>query len=55
MKDPSINISAASGNPSFNGAITYIGDVNAHVDVLSFSLVYRWGAPEPAVRPIVSK
>jgi long-chain fatty acid transport protein len=55
VKDPSINISAASGNPSFNGATTYIGDVNAHVDVLSLALVYRWGAPEPAPRPIIAK
>jgi long-chain fatty acid transport protein len=55
VKDPSINISAISGNPSFNGAITYIGNVDAHVDVLSLALVYRWGAPEPAPRPIITK
>jgi hypothetical protein len=55
VKDPSINISAISGNPSFNGAITYIGNVDAHVDVLSLALVYRWGAPEPAARPIITK
>ena len=54
IKDASINLSAASGNPWFNG-ITYIGNVDAHADVLSLSLVYRWGAPEPAARPIVTK
>jgi long-chain fatty acid transport protein len=55
VKDPSINISAASGNPSFNGTFAYVGNVDAHVDILSLALVYRWGAPEPAVRPIVTK
>lgn len=54
VQDPSINISAASGNPSFSG-ITYIGDSKAHVDILSLAMVYRWGAPEPVVRPIIAK
>jgi hypothetical protein len=45
-----------SGNPSFDGA-NYIGTVNAHVDVLSLAMVFRWGAPEPVpvVKPIISK
>jgi long-chain fatty acid transport protein len=57
VQDPSINITAVSGNPNFNGAINYVGSVNAHVDVLSLAMVYRWGAPEPApvVRPIIAK
>ena len=55
VKDPSINISAASGNPSFNGTFAYIGNVDAHVDVLSLALVYRWGAPEPARKPLITK
>jgi long-chain fatty acid transport protein len=52
VKDPSINVSLASGNPQFTG-VTYIGDSKAHVDILSLALVYRWGAPEPA--PKVTK
>jgi long-chain fatty acid transport protein len=57
VQDPSINITAVSGNPNFNGAINYVGSVNAHVDVLSLAMVYRWGAPEPApvVKPIIAK
>ena len=56
VQDPSINITAVSGNPSFDG-INYIGTVNAHVDVFSLAMVYRWGAPEPApvVKPIIAK
>jgi long-chain fatty acid transport protein len=54
VRDPSINITAVSGNPSFDG-VNYIGTVNAHVDVLSLAMVYRWGAPEPVVRPIIAK
>ena len=56
VQDPSINITAVSGNPSFNG-VNYIGTVNAHVDVLSLAMVFRWGAPEPApvVKPIIAK
>jgi long-chain fatty acid transport protein len=46
VRDPSINITAASGNPWFDG-INYVGSVNAHVDILSFGLKYRWGGPEP--------
>ncbi|MGC1956085.1 MAG: outer membrane protein transport protein [Pseudolabrys sp.] len=56
VQDPSINITSVSGNPSFDGA-NYIGTVNAHVDVLSLAMVFRWGAPEPVpvVKPIISK
>ncbi len=56
VKDPSINITAVSGNPSFDG-INYVGTVNAHVDVFSLAMVFRWGAPEPApvVKPIIAK
>jgi long-chain fatty acid transport protein len=48
VKDPSINISATSGNPWFNG-IPYVGSGSAHVDILSGSLVFRWD--EVAVAP----
>jgi len=41
VKDPSINISATSGNPWFNGTVAYVGDVNAHVDIFSVALVWR--------------
>ena len=56
VQDPSINITAVSGNPFFDG-VNYIGTVNAHVDVLSLAMVFRWGAPEPApvVKPIIAK
>ena len=52
VKDPSINITATSGNPSFNGAIPYVGSSSAHVDLLSVAVMFRWGAPEPA--PVVN-
>jgi len=57
VKDPSINISAASGNPWFNPAvpITYIGDVNAHVDILSIGIRYRWDTPAPVKSALITK
>lgn len=41
VKDTSINISAASGNPWFNG-VTYIGGIDSHIDLVSLALKYRW-------------
>ena len=51
VKDPSINISAGSGNPWFIPGATapYVGSANAHVDILSGALVFRWD--EPAAAP----
>lgn len=49
VKDTPINLSAASGNPSFNG-ITYIGNVDGHVDVFSLALVVRFDELEPTAR-----
>jgi long-chain fatty acid transport protein len=54
VRSTSINITAASGNPWFDG-IGYVGDVNAHVDILSIALKYRWGAPEPAKKLLITK
>ena len=48
VKDPSINITATSGNPWFTG-VNYVGSTNAHVDILSGALVFRWD--EPAAAP----
>jgi long-chain fatty acid transport protein len=49
VKNTHIDISAASGNPSFNG-VTYIGDVSSHVDIISVAMKYRWDEP-PAPKP----
>jgi long-chain fatty acid transport protein len=51
VRDPSINISAGSGNPWFVPGATapYVGSANAHVDILSGALVFRWD--EPAAAP----
>ena len=54
VSDTSVNISAASGNPSFTG-ITYIGNVNSHVDILSLALVMRFDEIEPTVRKAYMK
>jgi long-chain fatty acid transport protein len=43
VRDTHIDVSAASGNPWFNGSVTYIGDVAAHVDI--FSVGFRWAMP----------
>ncbi len=44
VKSTHIDISAASGNPWFNG-VTYIGDVSSHVDIVSVGMKYRWDEP----------
>jgi long-chain fatty acid transport protein len=41
VRDTSINISAASGNPSVDG-VTYVGSLSPHIDVVSVGLKYRW-------------
>jgi long-chain fatty acid transport protein len=51
VRSTPINISAASGNPWFNG-ITYVGDVQAHVDILSIGLKFRW---DELTGPVTSK
>ncbi len=48
VKDTPINISAASGNPWFaTSGITYTGTVDAHVDIISVAMKYRWDDPAP--------
>src|SRR5262245_34293019 len=58
VKDPTINISAGSGNPWFvpGGTAPYVGTANAHVDILSGSLVFRWDeAAAPAKTALITK
>jgi long-chain fatty acid transport protein len=50
VKDTNVNISAASGNPSFNGTITYIGTADSHADIFSASLVVRFDDLEPSFK-----
>lgn len=50
VKDTPIDISAASGNPWFNG-VTYVGSVDAQVDIISVGLKYRWDAAPPPPPP----
>jgi long-chain fatty acid transport protein len=49
IKDPNINITAASGNPWFSG-ISYVGTVDAQTDLLSGSLVVRFDDVEPGAK-----
>jgi long-chain fatty acid transport protein len=49
VKATPINI--APGNPSFNGAVTYIGTVDSHVDIFSLELKYRWDDATSSVKP----
>jgi long-chain fatty acid transport protein len=50
VKDTNVNVSAASGNPSFNGTITYIGTADSHADIFSASLVVRFDDLEPSFK-----
>jgi long-chain fatty acid transport protein len=38
-------INVVAGNPSFNGAVTYTGTVDSHIDIVSVGLKYRWDEP----------
>ena len=49
IKDPSINITATSGNPSFAG-VPYVGTVEAQTNILSGSMVVRFDDLEPSVK-----
>lgn len=46
VKDTPINITAASGNPSFTG-FPYVGSVDSHIDIISVAMKYRWDNPAP--------
>jgi len=50
VKSTPIDISAASGNPLFASGVSYIGSVDAHVDIISVALKYRWDDPAPPVK-----
>jgi long-chain fatty acid transport protein len=58
VRDPSINISAGSGNPWFVPGATapYVGSANAHVDIFSGALVFRWDEPAaPLATRLITK
>ena len=44
VKDTSINITATSGNPWFDGT-AYVGSVDSHIDIISVAMHYRWDEP----------
>jgi long-chain fatty acid transport protein len=43
------------GNPAFNGAAQFNGRSKGSIDIVSFSLKYRWDDPSPSAAPIVKK
>jgi long-chain fatty acid transport protein len=48
VDNTSINIAPGSGNPWFNGVVSYVGTVDAHVDIISIGLRYQFNAPPAA-------
>jgi long-chain fatty acid transport protein len=46
-----------AGNPGFNGAVQFNGRSKGSIDIVSFSLKYRWDdpAPAPVAAPLVKK
>jgi long-chain fatty acid transport protein len=50
VKDPNINITAASGNPLFISPLAYVGTVDAQTDLISGSFVVRFDDLEPSVK-----
>jgi long-chain fatty acid transport protein len=53
VKDAPMNITAASGNPFFNGAVNYVGSSSAHINILAVGVKYRWD--DPATSSLVTK
>ena len=49
INDTPINV--VPGNPSFNGAVTYIGTVDSHIDIVSLGLKYRWDDATSSAKP----
>jgi long-chain fatty acid transport protein len=49
FKDANINITAASGNPWFNGTINYVGTAKSHLDILTVGMKYKWYTPPKAI------
>jgi long-subunit fatty acid transport protein len=50
VKDPNINITAASGNPFFVSPASYVGTVGAHSDLFSAAVVVRFDDLEPSAK-----
>jgi len=56
IKDPNVNITAASGNPSFIPGLPYVGTVDAHSDLISGAFVVQFDQlMKPTVKPLVTK
>lgn len=60
VKDTSINITAASGNPWYvtgpGVGGSYVGSVESHIHILSVGLRYQWdGAPEVKKTALITK
>jgi long-chain fatty acid transport protein len=55
IKDPGINITATSGNPSFAG-VPYVGTVEAQTDIVSGSFVVQFDQlMKPTVKQAITK
>jgi long-chain fatty acid transport protein len=44
-----------AGNPAFNTVVQFNGRSKGSIDIVSFSLKYRWDDPAPSAAPIVKK
>jgi long-chain fatty acid transport protein len=50
--DTPVTITAASGNPWFNGVASYVGSANSNVHILSLAAKFRWDEP---ANPLITK
>jgi long-chain fatty acid transport protein len=55
VKNPDINITATSGNPSFNNIFSYVGSGSAHLDVVSLALKYAYDPAPAPTRQLYTK
>lgn len=50
VKEADVNLTAASGNPSFQ-ALQYVATAEPSIDIFSVSLTYRWDRPSASSAP----
>jgi long-chain fatty acid transport protein len=45
VKDAPMSLTPTSGNPFYNGAVTYNGTASSHIHIISLGVKYRWDDP----------
>ncbi|MCW5691131.1 MAG: outer membrane protein transport protein [Pseudolabrys sp.] len=55
VKDTSVALGPGTGNPSSSTTVSYSGSIDAHVDIVSLGIRYRFDDPATPVRQVYTK